>query len=396
VKLYDTIALQGGFTRNANGFLVANATIAREGVLDYQWWQVDSQIAEKIDKEIIRVFRSAAVLGADMSSYDSLAVVDFHMGTDVSVKDKEQIRGLFTEARLEDGKIKGRITITDNDTIYDVEHNGKRELSLGYDTEVQIMSGNFNGENFDVEITKILPNHVAVVEKGRCGPECAIGDSAGCGCQSCEAKTRNRKPKPTESNTMTDKLAQTLVAMAVMDSVVNVAQADVPAFNALKTKLADQATTISERDATISEKDGEIATLKAQLEDAENKLKPEAIGKLVEAAAAERGAILTKASTLLDSADLKGTNADIMRKAIAKANGVDVTTLADSDESFLKGAFGMIKEAKGGTNGKTFSGSAQDSVDGDDVTTDEFTKAREAYKNQGRNGERNKRAAGAS
>lgn len=50
--------------------------------------------------------------------------------------------------------------------------DGKREVSAGYDAEY-FKTGPAHGEQ-----RNILFNHVALVEKGRCGPRCAIGDHA--------------------------------------------------------------------------------------------------------------------------------------------------------------------------------------------------------------------------
>lgn len=65
----------------------------------------------------------------------------------------------------------GDILIQDPDTIQAVR-DGKRDVSLGYDAEYeQIKPGRARQYN-------IVGNHVALVNNGRCGPRCAIGDSA--------------------------------------------------------------------------------------------------------------------------------------------------------------------------------------------------------------------------
>lgn len=64
----------------------------------------------------------------------------------------------------------GDLVVTDRDAIALVR-NGKRALSVGYDAEYeQISRGRGRQKN-------IVANHVALVDEGRCGDRCMIGDS---------------------------------------------------------------------------------------------------------------------------------------------------------------------------------------------------------------------------
>ena len=63
------------------------------------------------------------------------------------------------------------LVIHDKDFIQKIL-DGKVEVSAGYDAEYTQLAPGLGKQ------TNILGNHVALVEKGRCGPACAIGDSA--------------------------------------------------------------------------------------------------------------------------------------------------------------------------------------------------------------------------
>lgn len=63
------------------------------------------------------------------------------------------------------------ILVTDADLIASIQA-GKREVSCGYDADYE-QTGDGEGRQFN-----IIGNHIALVEKGRCGPRCAIGDRA--------------------------------------------------------------------------------------------------------------------------------------------------------------------------------------------------------------------------
>lgn len=61
------------------------------------------------------------------------------------------------------------LLITEAGCIADVRA-GKREVSCGYDTDAETVKPGLG------RVTKIVGNHVALVERGRCGPSCAIQD----------------------------------------------------------------------------------------------------------------------------------------------------------------------------------------------------------------------------
>ena len=61
------------------------------------------------------------------------------------------------------------LMLTDHALIADVLA-GKREVSLGYDADYRDNGGGIGQQH------NITANHIALVERGRCGPRCAIGD----------------------------------------------------------------------------------------------------------------------------------------------------------------------------------------------------------------------------
>lgn len=62
------------------------------------------------------------------------------------------------------------LLVQDGDAIRAVRE-GKREVSAGYDAEYQELAPGRGRQR------NIVGNHVALVDRGRCGPRCAIGDS---------------------------------------------------------------------------------------------------------------------------------------------------------------------------------------------------------------------------
>lgn len=112
-----------------------------------------------------------------IASFNGKPVTDEHPDDDVTPKTwRKQSRGVVLNPRAttaEDddtvGLIVADLLVTDPDTIEAVK-SGKREVSCGYDADYEDLGGGQGTQQ------SIIGNHVALVEKGRCGPRCAIGD----------------------------------------------------------------------------------------------------------------------------------------------------------------------------------------------------------------------------
>ncbi len=85
---------------------------------------------------------------------------DYAVGTVISAK---RGVGIFADMLI------GDIMITDADAIQEILA-GKKEVSCGYDADYDEVSPGVGRQK------NIYYNHLALVDKGRCGPRCAIGD----------------------------------------------------------------------------------------------------------------------------------------------------------------------------------------------------------------------------
>jgi hypothetical protein len=64
--------------------------------------------------------------------------------------------------------------LTDAKAIEAVEKGDRRELSCGYVCDLEDAPGTWNGQPYDVVQRNIRGNHVAIVDKGRAGPEVRV------------------------------------------------------------------------------------------------------------------------------------------------------------------------------------------------------------------------------
>ena len=126
---------------------------------------------------IVKIFRDSEEVFSEitLASANGKSVVNEHPEDDVVPENwVELTKGICLNPRrgtgIMDDLMIGDLLITVPEEIKAVQE-GKREISLGYDadyTEVEPGVG---------KQTNIIINHIALVENGRCGPRCAIGDT---------------------------------------------------------------------------------------------------------------------------------------------------------------------------------------------------------------------------
>lgn len=159
-----------------NGNLLCQGVpIARSGWLLYGPQEVPVKPAPN---GIVYIERTADELFNDrtMGSFMGAAVTNDHPVEDVMPVNWRGLSGGFAiNVRRGTGDeaefLLADLMLTDAQLIKAVQA-GKVEVSAGYDANYEDL-GNGTGRQ-----TQIIGNHIALVEKGRCGPRCAVKDSA--------------------------------------------------------------------------------------------------------------------------------------------------------------------------------------------------------------------------
>lgn len=158
------------------GFLFCqDVPVARIGTMVYGPRETPIQVGSD---GIAHVTRDAQALFADtaLASAHGKAIVNEHPDQDVRPANwKELAKGVMLNPRRgvndDEGLMVADFLVMDAATIRDVQA-GKREVSLGYEADYE-QTGDGQGRQ-----TNIIVNHVALVDRGRCGPRCSIGDNA--------------------------------------------------------------------------------------------------------------------------------------------------------------------------------------------------------------------------
>jgi hypothetical protein len=234
-----------GARRTADGYLVAEVRVARTGIQVYSGAEVGRpELAD------VRVYRPEdEVFARDaMASFAHRPVTNDHPDTAVDASNWRDVAvGIIGGDVIRDGDhVRVPLVLMDADAIRSVEE-GKRELSAGYDCNIDWTPGTTDaGASYDAVQRTIRINHVAVVDRGRAGSSCKIGD------KDTAMKTITVDGYPVETTdaaaTVIDKLVkerdEARAAKDAADAARDVATA---ARDAAERKLADADATIEDR-----------------------------------------------------------------------------------------------------------------------------------------------------
>lgn len=317
--------------RTADGYLVAEARVARTGIQDYLGTEIDPDNQHGLrDKPIVRVYRpESAVFHKDaMQSYAYRPMTNGHpSGDGVNSKNwKDHAIGQTGGEVVRDGHfVKVPLVLMDAKAIEDYEA-GKRELSMGYGAEVVFQDGTTDeGEHYDVYLGPMKMNHLSLEYRARGGEQLRIGD--------------NQTQPPQGGHQMADSLRTVIVDGLSVQTTDQGAQA----IDKLTRQLSDSATTIQQltdahatalaaKDADLAKKDAELDGLKAkQLSDAD-------IDKRVQA----RADLVGKAKGIHD-ADYAGKSDSEIRKAVVIAKIGDAA-IAGKTEAYIDARFDLLVE----------------------------------------------------
>lgn len=320
--LTDSIEIIGKPRITSDGYMVVDSAVARIGVQEYYAGELGDDFKDLPANSIVRLERPASVVFGDgsLASYAHKPLTNNHPSSAVTASTwkRDAIGWTGDEARQEGRTVRVPMLMADADAIADVEA-GKREWSAGYGVTFERVSGiNDDGEAYDARITSQKINHIALVDKGRAGPDCRIGDNE-------RSDARKQGAAPMAEVKMTFDGLPFSVADATAEAVVNkIVAARDAAVTALDTATAAH-------DAAVAKLDAEIADLKTKVID------EAAIDKL----AAEKADVLADAKAIHD-ADYSGkTVAEIRRIAVVAKVG---DAMSSKSDDYIAARFDTLKD----------------------------------------------------
>lgn len=164
VRRYDA----GSFLRmekTPEGFIQGTARVTRTGVFTYK--NADGSLRREL-RHPNDVFALASLESMKMIPITNLHPSEKLVNADTA---KQLSIGFTGENVIPDGKfVMVPLKITSKDGVAAVD-NGRKELSLGYEVELDDTPGTYDGEMYDCVQRNIAYNHLAIVDRGRAGAD---------------------------------------------------------------------------------------------------------------------------------------------------------------------------------------------------------------------------------
>lgn len=262
--------------------------------------------------------------------------------------------------RDEQDHLVATIRVTDAAAIAAVE-KGRRQLSCGYNCDLEEKPGVWNGERYDVIQRQIRYNHVALVDLGRAGPTARLRMDAAEGDVIHPTGTGSPSPSPQEHKDMT-KIRLDGVDYEISEQGKQAVERELARRDAEEGKKdAALATATANAEKEKGRADAAAADAEKARKDAAEAAKPERISALVNA----RAAIVSTASKVLgkeaklDAADEQ----EIQRQVLAKLN--PTLKLDGKSADYVRGAYELAVEKldAGGAKGSGSSGTGNAALD---------------------------------
>lgn len=326
MRFIDKAALGSMRPIGQHGYKAAEVPVARTGIQDYAGREVG-----RPDLAVVHVYRPPEEVFSDayLASMAHVPVTDDHPSDAVTDANWRDLAHGYTGDPIRKDEEKGLVYVplvfTDKGLIDKLEA-GKREVSVGYTCELVWGDGvTPEGTPYQATQKNLSVNHVAVVNRGRAGSVCRVGD--------------NWQPLDKEPVRPMKIVTYDAVPFEVADAALAGAfEKAIGERNAAREAIVTKDSTIVERDASIVAKDAEIVKLKADLADAE--VTPAKLADAARSYAATMAKAKAAGATVTDSM----TEADA-HKAVVTAKMGDAAKDYTADQFAL--AFAVLtKDAK--------------------------------------------------
>lgn len=168
-------------TETVDGRMVVEAcVISKANVCPYFGREIPG--SEALGLEMGRaymLYRDKAELEAAVSTYERIPLMMHHVASTADQPNKPYIAGTVSNVRYRHPFLLADITVWSGEAVQVIESGAQRELSCGYRYVVDMTPGTTpEGEPYDGRMTRLVANHVALVEAGRVGPDAYVHDAA--------------------------------------------------------------------------------------------------------------------------------------------------------------------------------------------------------------------------
>lgn len=360
ITRYDSSTVSAITKDPITGYIHArNVPIARAGVFKYLKPDGTVRHEAKLPEDILS--------DSTVASANNKPITDNHPENEAGQRilvDKSNTNTLMkgltaSNAHVDetDGTVRVDLTITNPDLINKVD-NGKRQLSIGFQTQVVPQNGVYKNAEYDSVQKNITINHVAVVDVAREGPDISldrsvVGDSAEMiGELDDFSKKKGQKPQmdfeKVRIGDQTIKVATDDADKLIKyDSDNSAKQKKIDDLNAQIKKLTDERDSLKsgnkQAETDKSEAEAKADSLEKELQGYRDKVEGDGLDKLVDQ---RMGLIDDVKSIVGDSFDPHGKSEKEMKIEAIKSVDGDSAEIDGKDDVYVNAYFNAVKNRK--------------------------------------------------
>ena len=168
--IYDAVGYEPSHReKDENGRLIVKHTLITKGCVSPYWGEEipDWQALGLDPRKKYNVYRPIDELKKAKDLFPNIPVLNKHIMDYANEPQKEYRAGSLSNIDFDGDNVYADVCLWNADDIDNVENCSKKDLSLGYRCKHIKEAGEYNGQPYDLKMVNILPNHLALVEKGR-------------------------------------------------------------------------------------------------------------------------------------------------------------------------------------------------------------------------------------